>query len=163
MSENSAGIVLYDLAPLACPECSRPLGNRVLMTAPSGCGTCDEAITRHRCTARPSREALGTGESWECPDCGSMWTAIETASNCGECGQEVWEKTWDAVPGDRIATAPRYKPVVFTPFRNAIRALAAPPAYSAWSRTAASVLRPSSCYRADAGFTVHVKPGCACR
>lgn len=159
MSES--GIALYDLAPPQCPECHRFTSNRLLMSAPSGCATCDEVITRHRCTGRPARESLETGDAWECPDCGSTWTAIEVAENCGECGQEVWRKTWETVEGDRMATAPRHNPVVFTPFRNLVRDLTAPPAYSVWTK-AGNAVRPESCYRASAGFTVHVQPGCRC-
>ena len=165
MNDNATGIVLYDLAPSGCPECGRPLGNRWLMTGDSGCATCDEAVTRHRCTRRPGRETMQPGDSWECSDCGSTWTAVEAADTCGECGQEVWRKTWESVEGDRIAAAPRYKPVAFTPFRDlgrAVRELTGPPACSPWdgiNRTA----RPAECYRAAAGFTVHVKPGCRCR
>lgn len=157
-----SGINLYDLAPPACPECGRFLASRMLLSAPSGCGTCDEAITRHRCTGRPSREGLEPGESWECPDCGSTWTAVELADSCGECGQEVWRKTWETVEGDRTDSAPRYNPVVFTPFRDLARALAEPPAYSPWTGRG-DAARPAECYRTAAGFTVHVKPGCRCR
>ena len=118
MSEN--GIVAYGLAPACCPECGRPLGNRWLMTGDSGCATCDEAVTRHRCSGCPNREALETGDSWECPDCGSAWKAVEVPDTCGECGQDRRWKTWEVAEGDRIATAPRYQPVVFTPFRDAL-------------------------------------------
>jgi protein-arginine kinase activator protein McsA len=42
MSEN--GIIAYDLEEsYLCPECKRPLGNRWLMTARSGCATCYRA------------------------------------------------------------------------------------------------------------------------
>jgi hypothetical protein len=142
MSET--GVIPYDLELPFCPECRRPLGNRWLMTAPSGCGTCDEAITRHRCTGRPERDSMETGESWECPDCGSTWTATEVADQCGECGQETRRKTWEAAEGDRIATAPRHNPVGFTPFRNILP-------------------QPGKCHRTPAGIMVHVKPDCRCR
>lgn len=140
---SGTGIYLYDLAPPACPECGRPLGSRWLMTAPSGCAACDEAITRHRCTALPARESLEPGESWECPDCGSRWTAIEVADSCCECGQEVRRKTWAWVEGERIAAAPRYEPVAFTLFRDIVP-------------------RSGKCHRTPGGIMVHVKPGCRC-
>jgi hypothetical protein len=114
------GIILYDLAPPTCPECGTPLGNRWLMAGDSGCRTCDDAVTRHRCTGRPDVLSLAPGESWECTDCGSTWTAIEVADSCRECEQEVRRKTWETVEGDRMAIAPRYKPVVFTPFRDQV-------------------------------------------
>lgn len=37
------------------------------------------------------------------------------------------------------------------------------PAYSPWSGSRNPPPHPSACYRADAGFTVHVTPGCRCR
>lgn len=141
---NGAGIIAYDLDGYHCPECGTALGNRWLMTGDSGCTACDEAVTRHRCAGRPDRGSLEPGDSWECPDCGSTWTAVEVADNCGECGQEVWRKTWEAVEGDRIATAPRYKPVVFTPFRDRVPRAG------------------SKCHRTAGGIMVHVKPDCRC-
>lgn len=138
------GILPYDLAPEACPECGEFLGNRVLMTDPTGCGTCDEAITRHRCLGRPSRDSLEAGQSWECPDCGSTWTAIEVPDVCGECGQGTRWPTWEAVEGDRMATAPRHHQTAFTP----IRGILARPA--------------SKCHRTGAGVMVHVMPDCRC-
>lgn len=156
---NETGINLYDLAPAACPECGRFLASRMLLTAPSGCGTCDEAITRHRCTRCPP---LAPGESWTCPECDSTWTAAEEDDACGECGQPVKRKAWSVEVGARIGTAPRYNPVVFTPFRDLARALAEPPAYSPQTGRG-DAARPAGCYRTAAGFTVHVKPGCRCR
>lgn len=145
MSET--GIVLYDLADtFCCSECGRPLGNRWLMTAPSGCSTCDEVITRHRCLTRPPRGKLETGQSWTCGDCLSVWTAAEEQQPCGECGQPRTVQTWAYEEGSQVATAPRYNPVVFTPFRNMIRRRDAGP-----------------CYRTRSGFMVHVKPDCRCR
>lgn len=165
MSEN--GIIAYDLAPAGCPECGRFLQNRWLLTAPSGCKTCDEAITRHRCAGRPDLESLQAGMSWECPDCGSTWTAVLEQDNCSECGQDVWRKTWETVEGDRMATAPRHEPVVFTPFRDALRGLVAaaspPPSLFFDELRNMPLPRAVSCYRANAGFTVHVKPDCRCR
>jgi ABC-type ATPase with predicted acetyltransferase domain len=57
---------------------------------------------------------------WECPDCGTLWTATEKEETCGECGQGIgtMRRAWDTVPGDRIDTAPRYEPQPYTPFRN---------------------------------------------
>ena len=162
---NETGIQLYDLAPPACPECGQFLGSRWLMTGDSGCGTCDEAVTRHRCVTCPPLSSMTPGESWACPDCDSVWTAADEDEPCGECGQAVKRKAWSVVVGDRIATAPRYKPVAFTPFRDlgrAVQKLAEPPAYSAWDGTGDAFSRPGSCYRARAGFLVHVRPGCRC-
>ena len=76
-------------------------------------------ITRHRCTKRPELEL---GQTWECPDCDSIWTldAIQEKCPdcCGDCGHQVEGKHWDYVPGDRIDTAPKHKPQPYTPFRS---------------------------------------------
>jgi hypothetical protein len=142
---TETGIIAYDLdAGFFCPECRRPVGNRMLMEAPSGCRTCDAAITRHRCTGRPDVLSLAVGETWECPDCGSKWTAAEEEFPCEECGQPRKGHTWSCVEGDRIGTAPKYEPRVFTPLR--VPKLAA--------------LGP--CHRTASGIMVHVKPGCRC-
>lgn len=112
------GWLPYDLADNFCEECGRAKSLRIFPGIPNGCTICDEIVTRHRCTKRPSY--LPVGESWECPDCGTIWTAGEEEETCGECGQGIGEmiRKWDSVPGDRIDTAPRYKPQPFTPFRN---------------------------------------------
>lgn len=142
---TETGMLADDLALPFCPECSSPLGNRMLMTAPSGCGTCDEAITRHRCTGRPDILTLAAGESWECPDCGSTWTVKQETWPCMECGQPRKDVTWDYREGDRIAAAPRYEPVALTPYRNRV-----PRARG-------------KCYRTPGGSMVHVQPDCRCR
>ncbi len=129
-----------------CPECKCPLGSRWLMTAPSGCAACDEAITRHRCLTRPRRGDLETGQSWTCGDCLSVWTATEEEEPCGECGQPRMVKTWAYEKGSQAAAAPRYSPAVFAPLRNMIRRRDTGP-----------------CYRTAGGLMVHFKPGCRCR
>lgn len=142
MSEH--GIFLGDLAAgYFCEECGRAKSYRLWPGNLTGCKTCDEVVTRHRCTKRPE---LATGESWTCPDCGTIWTAGEEEETCGECGQGIGatRRTWDLVLGDRIDSAPRHKPEPWTPFRNRIQ--------------------PSSrCYKTPSGSMVHVKPGCRCR
>ena len=154
MSET--GIYPYDLIGNWCEECGRPKIDRLLGFA-GNCGTCTEAITRHRCTKRPE---LAAGGSWTCPDCGTIWTAGEEEKTCGECGQGTgtMRRTWDTVPGDRIGTAPRYKPEPFTSFRDALRqtvnAVYAGPALPS---------PPRECYRMPNGLMVHVKPGCRCK
>lgn len=76
----------------SCAECGRHKATRLLYlgsppaswtrgpnTAPqqslTGCQTCDEVITRHRCTGRPSLESMADGQAWTC-ECGTTWTAI---------------------------------------------------------------------------------------
>jgi hypothetical protein len=100
-----------------CEECGRPKSFRLWPGTLTGCKTCDEVVTRHRCTKRPDLDA---GQSWECPDCGTLWTATEEEEACGECGQGIgtMRRTWDTVPGDRLDTAPRHKPEPFAPFRK---------------------------------------------
>ena len=108
------GIIPYDLIGNFCEECGRAKSFRLWPGMPSGCKTCDEVITRprHRCIGRPDLEALDIGASWTCPDCGTIWTAVEREDECGECAQGIgtMRKTWDSVPGDRIDTAPKYDP-----------------------------------------------------
>ena len=161
---TSAGERLLSLIPYGldgnwCEECGRAKSFRLFPGTLTGCKLCDEVITRHRCTGRPDRDPLDPGESWECPDCGSTWTAIEEADNCGECGQEVWRKTWAVVEGDRIATAPRHEPQPFSPFRSALREIAD----ASFRRPFRNeIRRPGSCYRMGNGSMVHVRPGCRC-
>ena len=114
----SDGIIAYDLAGNFCEECGRPKLNRLLYRAPSGCATCDEVITRHRCTKRPALDRLAMGESWECPDCGSVWTVTETEDSCGECGRGEMVPGWSVIAGDRMDTAPKYVPYVPVPVRR---------------------------------------------
>ena len=113
------GIISYGLDGNFCEECGRAKINRLLYRAPGGCATCDEVITRHRCTKRPDIGTLASGESWECPDCGSVWTVTEEEDACGECGSVLGTMPgWSVVPGERIDTAPKYEPYVPVPFRN---------------------------------------------
>src|ERR1035441_2675330 len=130
---------------------SHPLTSKVAVVSLS---PRDDVITRHRCT----RPDLDVGESWECPECGSTWTAREEEETCGECGQGVgtMRKTWDSVPGDRIDTAPKYDPPPpFMPFRNLFRDITAPPAYSAWRGRAFAPAPLGECYRMASGAKVH--------
>jgi hypothetical protein len=115
------GILMYDLAGSWCEECGRAKSFRLWPGTLTGCKTCDEVITRHRCTKRPD---LAAGGSWTCPDCGTLWTAGEEEDTCGECGQGTgtMRRTWDTVPGDRMDTAPRHVPQPLrNPFRNPFR------------------------------------------
>ena len=151
MTEN--GIELYDLADgWFCEECHRPKSFRLWPGVRTGCKACDEVVTRHRCIGRPD---IGVGESWECPDCGTAWTAREEEETCGECGQGTgtMRKTWDSEPGDRIATAPRFDPKPWTPFRNPFRSVAARSEPGPFG----------SCYETAGGLKVHVRPGCRCK
>jgi hypothetical protein len=150
------GILMYDLAGSWCEECGRPKMQR-LFGGLTGCATCDEVVTRHRCTKRPD---LDPGQSWECPDCGTGWTAREEEATCGECGQGIgtMRTTWDSVAGDRIDSAPRYKPQPWTPLRNAFRETVR----AAHSRPSPLSL-PKECHRTPGGIMIHVKPGCRCK
>jgi hypothetical protein len=152
MSGEEKGWLAYDLAGNWCEECGRSKMSR-LFGGLTGCGTCDEAITRHRCTKRPD---LDPGQSWECPDCGSLWTAREEEETCESCGQGIgtMRTAWDSVPGDRIDSAPRHKPEPWTPLRNALRETVR----AAYARPSL----PKECHRTAGGIMIHVKPGCRC-
>ena len=154
MTEN--GIRMYDLAGNWCEECGHPKMNR-LFDILGTCKTCNEAITRHRCTKRPD---LDVGQSWECPDCGTIWTAGEEKETCGECGQGtgIMRRTWDSVPGDRIDSAPRHKPEPWTPLRNALRGTV----NTLYAKPKLEQPSFGTCHRTDKGIMIHVKPGCRC-
>jgi hypothetical protein len=115
---SEAGIIPCDLAGNFCEECGRAKSWRLFPGFLTGCAACDEVVTRHRCTGRPDLESLTLGESWECPECGTSWTATEKEDQCSECGRSGMVKGWDTVPGDRIGTTPRREPQPFAPFRN---------------------------------------------
>ena len=155
MSEN--GIIPYGLTGNWCEECGRAKSFRLFPGGLTGCKTCDEVVTRHRCTKRPD---LNVGESWPCPDCGTLWTAGEEEETCGECGQGIgtMRRTWDSVPGDRLDSAPRHTPEPWTPFRNTLRETVR----AAYSRPAPPSL-PKECYRTPGGIMIHIKPGCMCK
>lgn len=158
MSET--GIYMYDLAGNWCEECGRAKSFRLWPGTLTGCKTCDDMITAHRCTSRPALDALAAGESWTCPDCDSAWTVIEGEEDCpdccGECGHRVTRRWWQIVTGARYATAPRYKPEPFAPFR--IPSFRPPPRMPLSAR-----LPHASCYRTAAGVMVHVKAVCRCK
>ncbi len=150
------GIIPYDLgAGMFCEECHRPKSFRLWPGTRTGCKTCDEVVTRHRCTGRPAVDSLALGESWTCPDCDSIWTCAEKEDWGGECGQVTGtRKGWDSVPGGRLDTAPRSDPQPFTPFRNPFPRTAIPP----------DPPGPfGSCYAMASGAMVHVRPGCRCK
>jgi len=149
------GIIPYGLADFCCGECGRPMSQR-LFGMLTGCKTCDDVITRHRCTKRPG---LNAGESWTCPDCGTIWTAGEEEETCPECGQGIgsMRRTWETVPGERLDSAPRHQPQPWTPFRNALRETVR----TMYARPGRPP--PGSCYQMASGTMVHVKPGCRCR
>jgi len=157
MSSDEKGILAYDLASNWCEECGRAKMNRLLGML-TGCKTCDEVITRHRCTGRPDLDPLDTGALWTCQDCGTVWVVTEEAAWCPECGCSECrtEKRWTvSVPGDRIDTAPRHKPQPFTPLRV--------PSFSPPPHIPFGVTLPhTSCYKTASGIMVHVKPGCRC-
>lgn len=153
MSEN--GIIAYDLAGNWCEECGRAKIYRMWPGALTGCKTCDEVVTRHRCAGRPDIGEMSDGQSWECRDCGSTWTAGSEEEACpdccGECGHRVTVRRWNVAEGERMVTAPRYKPQPFAPFRYL------------FPRPAVSRPGPfGSCHRTASGIMVHVKPGCRC-
>lgn len=139
------GILAYGLAEgRFCPECGLPLMRRLLEIL-TGCKTCDDVITRHRCTRRPALDKLPVGESWKCPDCLSIWTATEEERPCEECANPRQVKTWAYTEGSQVATAPRRKPFGLARFRDNIPRREFGP-----------------CYRMRNGSMVHVKPGCRC-
>lgn len=149
------GILMYDLAGNWCEECGRAKSYRLWPGVRAGCKTCDEVVTRHRCT-RPDLENLDIGALWTCTDCGTVWAIAEEPVTCSECGcyECRTEKRWTvSVPGDRIDTAPRRVPQPFAPFRNLFPSVAA-----------RSEPRPlGGCHRTPGGIMIHVKPGCRCR
>jgi hypothetical protein len=107
-----------------CGECGRPKLGRVFATALTGCGECDEVLTRHRCTKRPDITAVGGGDRWVCPDCASVWvteTVTEPCEGCGgDCGHLVRLRCWD-VAEDRRAQGPRRAPTPQSPFHTVLR------------------------------------------
>ena len=152
---TETGIIPYDLIGSWCEECGRAKSFRLWPGMLTGCKTCDEVITRHRCTGRPEPDDLDVGTPWTCPDCDSTWTVVEEAAWCSECGCNECrtEKVWRvSVYGDRIATAPRHDPPSVTPFRSIF--------------TGRRPLRPGpfgECYTMAGGAKVHVRPGCRCK
>ena len=164
---TETGILMYDLAGNFCEECGRAKSFRLWPGMLTACKTCDEVITRHRCTGRPEPDDLDVGTPWTCPDCDSTWTVVEEAVWCSECGcpecrtEKVWRVSFY---GDRIDTAPKYDPPPpFMPFRNLFRDITAPPAYSAWRGRAFAPAPLGECYRMASGAKVHVRPGCRCK
>lgn len=156
------------LADNWCEECGRAKSYRLWPGVLTGCKACDEVVTRHRCTGRPDLDSLDIGTSWTCPDCGTAWAVTEEGIWCPECGCHECrtEKRWTvSVPGDRIETAPRYRPPPWTPLRNVLHQMAE----VATSRPAVSPANNryprgplGSCYRMASGSMVHVRPGCRC-
>lgn len=125
---TDSGWLPHDLAGNCCEECGRPKLNRLLFDGlgVQNCATCTEVATRHRCTRRPDIETLAIGATWECPDCGSVYGVSSHKAYCpdccADCGHVIQESRWDLVlKGDRIDTAPRYEPKVFTPLRNVFK------------------------------------------
>ena len=107
------GIYPYDLAGEFCEECGRHKTARLFYDG-LGC---------QGCARRPDIETLAIGATWECPDCGSIYGVSSHRAYCGECGHVIQEGRWDLVlKGDRIDSAPRYKPQVYTPLRNIFKA-----------------------------------------
>ena len=154
---NETGIIAYDLAAAYfCEGCGRLKTDRMLLRVPSGCATCDEVITRHRCTGRPPIESLAAGASWECPGCGSVWTADPAA--CTACGTPGMERNWSVVMGDRMDTAPRHEPYVPVAMRNILPRRPELP-----RGVFREPVRPAGdCYTLPGGGIVHLKPGCRC-
>ena len=155
MSEH--GILMYDLAGNWCEECGRAKSFRLWPGTLTGCTTCDEVITRHRCTKLPAIADRAPGQEWDCPDCGGIWRLVEEEDwcldCCGECGHKLMSRRWTlAEEGDRLDSAPRYQPPSWTPFRDFARMPALPP----------PGMVPNSCYQLSNGSTVHIKPGCRC-
>lgn len=160
LTAGGAGILAYGLDGNFCPECGSPKMSR-LMEILTGCKTCDDAITRHRCTRRPDLGDLADGEAWECPECGSRWTPRSEVRDCpdccADCGHQVTVRLWECGEGPRVDSAPRYEPRPWTPLRDALRravpAVLPPPGPGR---------RPTGCYRMPGGAMVHVMPGCRC-
>lgn len=163
MSSDEKGILAYGLAGNWCEECGRPKVSR-LFDVLTGCGTCDEAITRHRCTKRPAVTDRAPGQEWDCPDCGGIWRLAEEEEwcldCCGECGHKIVSRHWVlAEEGDRIDSAPKRKPSGgWTPFRNVLRQSV----NAMYARPQRPSL-PKECHRTPGGIMVHVKPGCHCQ
>ena len=153
---TGTGWLPYGLSVNFCEECGRAKSLR-LFDMLTGCKTCDEVITRHRCTKLPPVTDRAPAQDWECPDCWSIWVLVREEEACPDCragcGHMVARRRWEVEEGgDRMDAGPRRDPQPFTPFRNAIYQPARPSAVSL----------PGSCYRAAAGFAVHVRPGCRC-
>lgn len=167
------GIIPYDLAGNWCEECGQAKSYRMWPGLLTGCATCDEVVTRHRCTGRPELDSLDVGASWTCPDCDTIWAIAEEAVWCPECGCRECrtEKRWTvSVPGDRIGTAPRHKPQPYAPLRVPVfppglglfPSSPDGPYFAPFREGGITPPRTGKCYRAAAGFMVHVRPGCRC-
>lgn len=162
------GILAYNLLTPEdfCEECGRAKISRLMFDGVMSydCATCKEVATRHRCTKRPALETVALGDSWECPDCGSLWAVIEEEDTCGECGRSGMVPGWSYQQGDRYDTAPRYEHKPMIPFRNVL------PSYSPYVEyhrrraelAARDAVPPGACYSMPSGALVHVKPGCRC-
>ena len=125
MGSDEKGFLAYGLAGNWCEECGRAKSYRLWPGTLTGCKTCDEVVTRHRCTSRPDISEMAGGQSWECRDCGTTWTAGSEEEPCpdccGDCGHVVTVRRWSFTKGDRIDAAPRYEPKPWTPFRDRLR------------------------------------------
>ena len=154
---TETGWLPYDLAGNFCEECGRAKSLRLWPGTLTGCKTCDEVVTRHRCAdSRPGPDGFDIGALWTCPGCGTVWAVSEEPVTCSECGccECRTEKQWTvSVLGDRISTAPRHVPQPFTPFRNLFSSVAARSDPGPFGE----------CYQTASGMTVHVRPGCRCR
>ncbi len=101
-----------------CEECGHPKMNRLLDVL-TGCTTCDDVITAHRCEGRPVAEEVD--QAWQCPDCLAWWLAERKEDTCGECSQGLGTFTM----GWKMASLPgrqgsRREPNGWQPFRNAL-------------------------------------------
>ena len=170
---TETGIIPYDLIGNWCKECGQAKSYRMWPGVLTGCATCDEVVTRHRCTGRPELDSLDVGASWTCPDCDTIWAIAEEAVWCPECGCRECrtEKRWTvSVPGDRIGTAPRHKPQPYAPLRVPVfppglglfPSSPDGPYFAPFREGGITPPRTGKCYRAAAGFMVHVRPGCRC-
>lgn len=118
MTATPASIAAYGLLGSSCCEdCGRPKLSRLFVLGVTGCAECDEVITRHRCTSRPSSDEVFPGTRWKCPVCASVWVAREREEPCGECQQPVVTRCWEVLE-DRRTEGPRQEPAAFTPMRQ---------------------------------------------
>jgi hypothetical protein len=146
---SEIGVIAYDLAGEFCAECGVHVSMRMFGPL-RGCKTCEEVMTRHRCTKRPPVGDKPVGETWDCSDCGTVWIVTEERDTCGACGRSGMEKFWTLyVRGDRIDTAPRHEVPTYTPFRDILFA-------------GKKGTPRDPCRRTASGIMIHVKPYCRC-
>ena len=103
-----AGINAFDLASEFCPDCGQAKSLR-LAAYLTGCATCDEIRTRHRCEGRPLAFEQADDAEWSCDGCGAVYRIrVEV--------EEIEHRMWET-----LTPAVREGPRQSQPWRGLIR------------------------------------------